>query len=77
MRNNSQQLTTNNMEQSLVVPQSLLDVLVRTQKVFEQYESTCSSLRKRQRENERELREAKGQITSLQKKLAMRRSREL
>ena len=62
MRNNSQQLTTNNMEQSLVVPQSLLDVLVRTQKVFEQYESTCSSLRKRQRENERELREAKGRL---------------
>ena len=55
----------------------MIDVLVRTQKVFQQYESMCTAMRLKQKSMEKELKDAKVEISSLSKKLSLRRSREL
>jgi hypothetical protein len=49
VRNSSQQFTTHNMDQSVAIPASLVEVLARTQKVLHQYESTCAKMQKHQR----------------------------
>ena len=77
VRNNSQQLTTNNMDHSVVLQPSMDDVLSRTHKIFKQYESMCSIMKRQQMGMEKQLKQAKIQIKNLQKKLSLRRSRQL
>jgi hypothetical protein len=76
IRNNSQQLSSNNgMDQSLWVYTPLGEILGRTQKTLQLYEKTCSILKKQNREMEKDLIHAKQHIAELSKHLLNRKSR--